>query len=84
MKTYMAYDVNPRLLLKRLKDSKQPLIGIKFYGPATTKVSLACVGCQDNANDAVIAGILAEISGPKPPSTPGDMRESQLRQEFEP
>jgi hypothetical protein len=78
----MAYDVNPRLLLKRLKDSKQPLIGIKFYGPATTKVSLACVGCADNANDAVIAGILAEISGPKPP-VQGDTWESRLRQEFE-
>lgn len=83
MKFYMAYDVNTRLLFKRLRDANQPVVGIKFYGPATTKVSMACVGCGDNANDAVIAGIMAEVSEPKPASGVTDELENKLRLEFQ-
>lgn len=71
MKTYIVYDVNPRLLLKCIKEAKQPLVGIKFHGPATTKVEMACIGCKDNADDGVIMGIIAKIGGKKPASTIG-------------
>lgn len=66
MKTFVAYDVNPRLLYKLLKESGQPLIGIKFDGPATRTVSYAVAAFTDKANEAVIAPIVARVSSSKP------------------
>jgi len=83
VKTYFAYDVNPRLLNKLLREAGQPLVGIKFFGPATRKVALACVGCEDAAVDGVVEGIIAEISGPRPQTAGLDAWESRLRQQFE-
>jgi len=83
VKLYIVYDVNPRLLMKRLKDAGQPLVAIKFYGPALTKVPVACAGFQDSADDGVISGIMAQLGGQKPASALMDAREQQLRQEFE-
>lgn len=84
MKIFMAHDVNPRLLMKRLKDANQPVIRIRFYGPATRKVGIACIGFEDSADDGVVSGILAEISGANPMTPVSDDLEKRLRKEFEP
>jgi hypothetical protein len=83
MKTYFAYDVNPRLLMKLLNDAKQPIIGIRIQGPATTQVPMACVGCEDNADDGIVSGIISKISGKRPSFELVDRREQELRRELE-
>ena len=66
MKTFVAYDVNIRLLYKLLKESGHPLIGIRFDGPATRTVSYAVAAFHDHADLAAIDAIVAKVSGPKP------------------
>lgn len=66
MKTFVAYDVNPRLLYKRLKESGQPLVGIRFDGPATRTVPYAVASFEDHADDAAIEAIVTPLSGPRP------------------
>jgi hypothetical protein len=84
VKIYMAYDVNPRLLMKRLKGANQPVIRIRFYGPATTKVGVVCIGFEDSANNSVVSGIISEISGKNPTPQGSADQENKLKKEFEP
>lgn len=83
MKIYFAHDVNPRLLFKSLMDAGQPLIRIRFDGPATTRVSIACIACEDSASDSVIAGILNKIARERPATPVSAEREERLRRYFQ-
>lgn len=78
MKTFTAHDVNIRALYKALSDAGQPVIRISFNGPATQRVSLAVVCCEDSADDAVVSGIVTDLAGPAKKSAQVDATVAQL------
>lgn len=83
MKTFAAYDVNPRALYKALLDAKQPVIRIAFNGAPLREIPLAVVCCEDDADSGVVSGIVASIAGPERKSAQNDKEIAQLIKKVE-
>lgn len=66
MKTFAAYDINPKTLFDELKSAGHPILEIRYRGPVRDKVALACVCVGDSANSSAVQKILDKKSGPKP------------------
>lgn len=62
MKTFPAYNIDPKALLGALKAAGQPVTEIRYRGTERRSVALACICTGDNANDASVKQTIAANS----------------------
>lgn len=66
MKTFAAFEVDPKTLFDALKSAGQPVQEIRYRGPERKNVALACVCLGDSASDSAVKAIVGSKSVPKP------------------
>lgn len=66
MKTFAAYNINPKTLFDELTSAGYPVLEIRYRGPVRDQVAFACVCVEDSANSSAVQKILDKKSGPKP------------------
>lgn len=62
MKTFSAYNIDPKELFDALQTAGQPVTEIRYRGPERKDVMLSCVCTADNANNAAVKAVIAANS----------------------